>query len=140
MIINGVTRGTRRRHGTGPEPARVAGSAVGNAASSALEMPGCWRGSSWKYHHHTAAQTADKMPTAINENLQENQVISKATIGAAVPAPARPAAWVAPIAVPRASIGIHFESARVAAGKVAPSPMPSTKRTPNRSANQPPTS
>src|SRR5271169_4115997 len=71
------------------------------------------------------------MPTATNENLQENQVISKATIGAAVPAPARPAAWVAPIAVPRASTGIHFESARVAAGKVAPSPMPRTRRTAN---------
>ena len=58
-------------------------------------------------------------------------MISKATIGAAVPAPARPAAWVAPIAVPRASTGVQLESARVAAGKVAPSPMPSTKRTPN---------
>src|SRR5271166_4635554 len=131
MIINGVTRGIRRRHGTGPEPAKVVGSVVGNAASSALEMPGCRRGSSWKYHNQTTAQAADKIPSAANENRQENQVIRRATIGAAVPAPARPAAWVAPIAVPRASIGIHFESARVAAGKVAPSPMPRTRRTPN---------
>jgi len=46
-------------------------------------------------------------------------VIRRATIGAAVPAPRRPAAWVAPIAVPRFSIGVHFETARVAAGNVA---------------------
>ena len=69
------------------------------------------------------------MPTATNEKRQENQVIRKATIGAAVPAPRRPG--VAPIAVPRFLIGIHFETARVAAGNVAPSPMPSTRRTPN---------
>src|SRR5580692_6629601 len=94
-------------------------------------MPGCWRGSSWKYHHHTTAQRVDRMPTATNEKRQENQVIRRATIGAAVPAPRRPAAWVAPIAVPRFSIGVHFETARAAAGKVAPSPMPSTRRTPN---------
>jgi hypothetical protein len=36
-----------------------------------------------------------------------------------------------PTAVPRASSEVHFDSARVAAGKVAPSPMPSTKRTAN---------
>src|ERR1700745_163171 len=75
------------------------------------------------------------MPTATNENRQENQVIKKATIGAAVPAPRRPAAWVAPIAVPRFSIGVHFETARVAAGNVAPSPMPSTRRTPKSEAS-----
>ena len=36
-----------------------------------------------------------------------------------------------PTAVPRDASGVHFESARVAAGKVAPSPMPSTRRTAN---------
>src|ERR1700736_3056534 len=75
------------------------------------------------------------MPTATNEKRQENQVIRRATIGAAVPAPRRPAAWVAPIAVPRFTIGVHFETARVAAGNVAPSPMPSTRRTPNSEAS-----
>src|SRR5271165_3176921 len=132
MIINGATRGTRRRHGTGPEPA---GSTAGNAATSALVMRGCRRGSSWNDHHHAAAQKADKMPSATNEKRQENQVISKATIGADAPAPRRPAAWVMPTAVPREASEVHFESARVAAGNVAPSPMPSTKRTANSEAN-----
>src|SRR5271166_6534655 len=129
MIINGATRGMRRRHGTGPEPAWAAGSSVGNAASSALVMRGCWRGSSRKYRHQTRAQKADTTPSATKENRQENQVMSRATIGADVPAPSRPAAWVMPTAVPRAGSEVHFDSARVAAGKVAPSPMPSTKRT-----------
>src|SRR3984957_11819433 len=74
------------------------------------------------------------MPTATNEKRQENQEIRRATLGAAVPAPTPPAAWVAPIAVPRFTIGVHFETARVAAGNVAPSPMPSTRRTPNSEA------
>src|SRR3984893_1970881 len=72
----------RRRHGTGPEPARPAVSSLGNAANSALVMPGCWRGSSWKYHHHMTAQPADTMPSATKEKRQENQGIRKATIGA----------------------------------------------------------
>src|ERR1700740_3136415 len=110
MIINGATRGTRRRHGTGPEPACVAGSAAGNAPISALLMRGCWRGSSWKYRHHRAAQKADKVPSTTNEKRQENQVIRKATIGAAAPAPRRPAAWVIPTAVPREASEVHFES------------------------------
>jgi hypothetical protein len=58
-------------------------------------------------------------------------VIRKATIGADAPAPRRPAAWVMPTAVPRAASEVHFESARVTAGNVAPSPMPSTRRTAN---------
>jgi hypothetical protein len=97
-------------------------------------------------------------------------VIRKATIGAAAPAPRRPAAWVMLTAVPREASDVQLDKARVAAGRVAPSPMPSTRRTakseaspvtapvtmvvvdhtspqtvsvrraPNRSANQPPTS
>src|SRR6516162_9143323 len=51
--------------------------------------------------------------------------------GADAPAPRRPAAWVMPTAVPRAASEVHFDSARVAAGNVAPSPMPSTQRTAN---------
>jgi hypothetical protein len=53
------------------------------------------------------------MPTATNEKRQENQVIRRATIGAAVPAPRRPAAWVAPIAVPRFTIGVPARSASI---------------------------
>src|SRR6202035_2484986 len=71
----------------------------------------------------------DTMPSATNEKRQENHVIRKATIGADAPAPRRPAAWVMPTALPRAASEVHFESARVDAGNVAPSPMPSTKRT-----------
>jgi|HubBroStandDraft_6_1064221.scaffolds.fasta_scaffold307465_1 hypothetical protein len=81
------------------------------------------------------AQPADTMPSATKEKRQENQVIRKATIGADVPAPRRPAAWVMPTAVPRASSEVHFESARVAAGNVAPSPIPSTQRTANSDAS-----
>ena len=62
-------------------------------------------------------------------------MIRKATIGAAAPAPRRPAAWVMPTAVPRDSSEVHFESARVAAGNVAPSPIPSTRRTPKSEAS-----
>ena len=91
-------------------------------------------------------------------------------MGAAAPAPRRPAEWVSPTPVPRAASEVQFDRARVAAGHVAPSPIPSAKRTannepsprtapvtivvidhttpqtvsvrrsPNRSANQPPTS
>jgi hypothetical protein len=86
---------------------------------------------SWKYHHHSTAQTVDKVPSAMNEKRQENQVIRKATIGAAAPAPTRPAAWVIPSAVPRDASEVQLEIARVAAGKVAPSPMPSANRTAN---------
>jgi hypothetical protein len=59
----------------------------------------------------------------------ENQVISNATMGADAPAPRRPAAWVMPTAVPRAASEVQFDNARVAAGNVALSPMPSTRRT-----------
>lgn len=129
MIINGATRGRRRRHGTGPEPVCFAGSAAGNAASSALLMRGCRRGSSWNDHHHTTAQKADTMPRATNEKRQENRVIRKATIGAAAPASRCPAAWVMPTAVPREASEVQLDKARVAAGRVVPSPMPSTRRT-----------
>src|ERR1700676_3432139 len=135
MIINGVTRGIRRRHGTGPEPSRPGDSSVGHSASSAPVMAGGRRGSSWKNHHHTKAQPAETMPSATNENRQENQVIRKATIGADIPAPRRPAEWVMPTAVPRAASEVHFDSALVAAGSVAPSPMPRTKRTANSDAS-----
>src|SRR5580658_2210736 len=91
-------------------------------------MVGCWRGSSWKYHHHRAAQQAETAPTATNENRQENQIIRNATIGAEAPAPRRPAAWLRPTARPRDASGVQLDNARLAAGKVAPSPMPSTKR------------
>ena len=130
-------RGTRRRHGTGPEAICLPGSAVGNAANSAAVMSGCRRGSSWKYHHHKAAQKADKMPSTTNERRQDNQVIRKATIGAAAPAPSRPAAWVMPTAEPRDAVEVQLDNARVAAGKVAPSPMPSTKRTAKSDASPP---
>jgi len=64
-------------------------------------MPGCSRGSSWKRHHHRAAQTNDTIPSATNEKRQENQMIRKATTGAVIAEPTRPAEWVMPIAMPR---------------------------------------
>ena len=54
-------------------------------------------------------------------------MIRKATIGADAPAPRRPAAWVMPTAMPRDASEVQLDNARVAAGKVAPSPMPSTQ-------------
>ena len=55
-------------------------------------------------------------------------MIRKATIGAAAPEPRRPAVWVIPTAAPRETGEVQFDNARVAAGRVAPSLMPSTKR------------
>src|SRR5260370_4977033 len=130
-------RGTRRRHGTGPEAICLRGWAVGNAANSAEVMRGCGRGSSWKSHHQKATQKADKMPSTTNERRQDNHVIRKATIGAAAPAPSRPAAWVMPTAEPRDAVEVQLDNARVAAGKVAPSPMPSTNRTAKSEASPP---
>src|ERR1700693_732385 len=124
-------RGTRRRQGTGPYAICLSGLAVDNAASSAAVMRGCWRGSSLKYRHHTTAQKAEKIPSATNEKRHENQVIRKATIGAAAPAPRRPAEWVIPTAFPRDASDVQFDKARLAAGKVAPSPLPSANRTAN---------
>src|ERR1700726_3137665 len=135
MIINGATRGMRRRHGTGPEPAWPATPSLGNAANSALVIPGCRRGSSWKYHHHMTAQPADTMPSATKEKRQENQVIRKATIGADGPGPRRPGAGGRPTGGRAARGEVHFDSARVAAGNVAPSPIPSTQRTANNDAS-----
>ena len=63
-------------------------------------------------------------------------MIRKATIGAAVPAPKAPGGvGGADRGAARSAIGVHFETARVAAGNVAPSPMPSTRRTPNSEAS-----
>src|SRR5712691_11280530 len=103
--------------------------ATANAAISVAVMSGWRRGSSWKYHHHRAAQKADKMPSTTNERGQDNHTIRKATIAAAAPAPRRPAAWVMPTAEPRDAVEVQLDNARVAAGKVAPSPLPSSKRT-----------
>src|ERR1700740_1136366 len=130
-------RGTRWRHGTGPEAVSLPGSAAGNAVSSAAVMPGCRRGSSWKYRHHSAAQTAEHKPSTTKETRQENQAIRRATIGADAPAPRRPAACVIPTATPREASEVQLDNARVAAGKVAPSPMPSTRRTENSEASPP---
>lgn len=64
----------------------------------------------------------DTMPSMTNEKRAENQVIKKATIGGAAPTPRRPAAWVMPTAEPRDASEVQLDNARVAAGKVAPSP------------------
>src|SRR5277367_6520791 len=116
-------RGTRRRHGTGPDPPGIAGPAL-KAATSVGVMLEWSRGSSRKYHTHSTAQNAVKAPSTTNDQRQDSQVMRKATTGAVAPAPSRPAAWVRPMPKPRVASEVHLESALVAAGRVAPSPMP----------------
>ena len=59
----------------------------------------------------------------------------RATIDADAPVPRRRAAWVIPTATPREASEIQLDNARVAAGEVAPSPKPSTKRKENSEAS-----
>ena len=60
-----------------------------------------------------------------------NQTISAAINGGVTALPSRAKAWVRPCAKPRLAAGVQYCIARVAVGKVAPSPKPSATRAMN---------
>src|SRR5271156_6726055 len=99
-----------------------------NTANSSSVMAGCWCGSSRKYQAHMIAQTRVTAPTMKNELRHENETMRNAIMGGHTALPSLADACVTPCAQPRRSRGIHWDTARVATGKVAPSPAPRTMR------------
>ena len=70
-------------------------------------------------------------PSATNEPRQVSQAISAAINGGVMALPSRAKAWVRPCAKPRLLAGVQYCIARVAVGKVAPSPKPRATRAMN---------
>src|SRR5262245_64550811 len=70
-------------------------------------------------------------PSTTNEPRQVSHAISAASSGGVIELPSREKAWVSPCAKPRLLSGVQYCIARVAVGKVAPSPKPSAKRARN---------
>ena len=68
---------------------------------------------------------------------QLRRIISQTTRGGVMALPARAKAWVTPWAKPRRSLATQYCIARVAVGKVAPSPMPRSSRA-RKSETRPP--
>src|SRR5258708_6241874 len=78
-----------------------------------------------------APQTRVTNPSTMNEPRQVSQNISAAIKGGVSALPSRAEAWVIPCAKPRLTAGVQYCIARVAVGKVAPSPKPSATRAMN---------
>src|SRR6266849_1841454 len=91
-------------------------------------MPKCSLGSSRKYSHQAKAHTKLMPPRMIKESRQELTRINQATRGGVKKFPSRAKACVMPWANPRFEAGAQSDNARVAVGKVAPSPSPRTTR------------
>ena len=64
-------------------------------------------------------------PSTMKEPRHDRATISHATSGGVIALPRRANAWVNPCANPRREAAVQLAIARVAAGKVAPSPNPS---------------
>ena len=74
----------------------------------------------------------------MKEPRQDTQAISATMAGGVMALPRRAAAWVMPCAQPDLPPGSQVDMARVAVGKVAPSPRPSSIRAASR-VHRPPT-
>src|ERR1019366_5747818 len=72
------------------------------------------------------------IPTMMNEARQEYARMSNATSHGVSELPRREKACVMPCAKPRFSLGVQYDMARVAVGKVAPAPKPRMTRATNR--------
>ena len=72
-----------------------------------------------------------------NEGRQERSAISPETTSAVDQWPTREKVCVIPCAKAHRPIGVHTDMARVAVGKAAPSPMPSSIRARNNDASPP---
>ncbi len=103
--------------------------ALGSFARSAAVLPGCSDGTSRKYQNQTNTQSRLPAPSAMNDPRHLTTVMREATSGGVIALPTRENACVRPCANPRRSAGVQLCIARVATGKVAPSPMPSSSRT-----------
>ena len=77
------------------------------------------------------------MPMMMNDPRQDTAEISNTTKGGVTALPSRAAAWVMPCAHPDLPPGSQDDMARVAVGKVAPSPSPSIARTSSSDHNPP---
>src|SRR6202011_3117584 len=88
-------------------------------------------GSLRKYSTQMTPQIRLTSPSAMNEPRQVSQAINAAIKGGVMAFPSRAQAWASPCAKPRLLAGVQYCIARVAVGKVAPSPKPSATRAAN---------
>ena len=88
-------------------------------------------GSLRKYSAQTTPHSRLTTPSAMNEPRQVSQAINIAIKGGVAALPSRAKACVRPCAKPRLLAGVQYCMARVAVGKVAPSPKPSATRAMN---------
>src|ERR1700692_2918797 len=124
--MTGAIRRTSLRHGTGGRTPRARG--FGRSATSCGCVALCARGASRKHHAHTTAHIRLTRPMATKEPRQVTKAIRVTTKGGVMALPMRALAWVMPCAKPAFSPGSQDAIARVATGKVAPSPRPSSTR------------
>src|SRR6266404_6944245 len=120
-------------HGTGLVAPRLR---TGSVASS-FAVSGGAVGTSRKYHNHTNTQTRLKSARTTNAPRHDTSPTSKAIRGGVTAFPIRANECVMPWAKPQLRSGTHAAIARVAVGKVAPSPIPRKSRAANRLASPP---
>src|SRR5262245_19230583 len=109
---------------------------VGSVASSSAVSGGV-AGTSRKYHNQTRTQIRLNSASTTNAPRQDTIQVNKAIRGGVAALPIRADEWVIPWAKPQLRSGTQTAMARVAVGKVAPSPMPRAGRAANRLASPP---
>src|SRR3954453_16029692 len=86
-------------------------------ARSSDVIAGWLRGSSRKYHSHTAAQTRVAAASTKKAARQEKMAIRPTTISDVAALPTREKAWVMPWAKPHRPRGVQVDMAPVSVGK-----------------------
>src|SRR5207245_4611100 len=124
-MVTGIMRRISGAHGT---CTFAFADGVGRRASSSGVMPGWSAGLSRKYRPHAKAHNMLTQPTTMNDPRHEMAAISDATSHGVIEFPSRENACVKPCAKPRRSFDTQYDMARVAVGKVAPSPNPRMPR------------
>src|SRR5277367_380865 len=107
------------------------------SAASSSDVSGGAVGTSRKFHHQIKTQIRLKAARTTNAPRHDTSETSKAIKGGVTALPIRADEWVMPCAKPQLRSGTHTAIARVAVGKVAPSPIPSASRAANRLASPP---
>src|SRR6202051_4412293 len=104
---------------------------AGRVASSSAVSGGA-AGTARKYQDQTRTQIRLNAASTTNEPRQDTSSTSIAIRGGVIALPIRANEWVIPWAKPQLRSGVHTAIARVAVGKVAPSPLPSASGAGNR--------
>src|ERR1700736_489938 len=109
---------------------------TGSVASSSAVSGGAV-GTSRKYHNQTKTQIRLRSARTTNAPRHDTSPTSTAVRGGVTAFPIRADEWVMPWAKPQLRSGTHAAIARVAVGKVAPSPIPSASLAANKLASPP---